>query len=131
MNHRKSSSLLLAAAVLLTASCDTIGPIPTAPQSSGSADFSVVAAVGSGLTAGFQSRGLVGRHQTHSYVSVFAQAAGARPLDLPLVNGDGIPPLFEIKHLYPPPVLIAPISSTFFFAFHALVRMSIEYDESE
>jgi hypothetical protein len=112
MTNRKRASLLLAAAAVVAASCSTIEKINAPAPVPGNADFSVIGAVGSSITAGFQSGGLVDRHQTHSYVSIFAQQAGARALDLPLVGGDGIPPLLELKHLYPPPVQIGPISST-------------------
>jgi hypothetical protein len=33
-------------------------------------------------------------------------------MDLPLVNGDGIPPLLELKHFYPPPIQIGRLSAT-------------------
>jgi hypothetical protein len=112
MKNRKRASLLLAAAAVVAASCSTIEKINAPALAPGRADFSVVAAVGSGITAGFQSGGLVDRHQTHGYASLFAQQVGARPLDLPLVGGDGIPPLLELKHLYPPPIQIGPISAT-------------------
>src|SRR5262249_37952715 len=55
----------------------------------------------------------VDRHQLHSYAQLFAKQVHARPMDLPLVNGDGIPPLLELKHFYPPPDTIAPISDTY------------------
>jgi hypothetical protein len=104
--------MLLAAAAVVAASCSTIEKINAPTFAPGRADFGVVAAVGTGITAGFQSAGLVDRHQTHSYVSLFAQQVGARTLDLPLVGGDGIPPLLELKHLYPPPIQIGAISTT-------------------
>jgi hypothetical protein len=112
MKNRIRISLLLAAAAAIAVSCSKIEPITAPALAPGRADFSVVAAVGSSITAGFQSGGLVDRHQTHSYASLFAQQVGARALDLPLVGGDGIPPLLELKHLYPPPIQIGAISTT-------------------
>jgi len=112
MKNRIRTPLLLAAAALLAGSCSKIKPITAPALTGGRADFSVVAALGASISAGYQSGGLVDRHQTHSYVSLFAQQVGAHLLDLPLIGGDGIPPLLEIKRLIPPPILIAPISST-------------------
>jgi hypothetical protein len=105
--------ILLAAAAAIAASCSKIEPITAPVLSSGGANFSVVAAVGAGITAGFQSGGLVDHHQTRSYVSLFAQQAGvdSLDLDLPLIGGDGLPPLLELKHFYPPPIQIGPISA--------------------
>lgn len=111
MKNRKRASLLLAAAAVVV-SCSKIEPITAPVLVPKNANFSVVAAVGSSITAGFQSGGLVDRHQTHSYASLFAQQVGASTLDLPLIGGDGIPPLLELKHLYPPPIQIGAISTT-------------------
>jgi hypothetical protein len=112
MTNRKRASLLLAVAAVVAASCSKIEPLTAPGLAAGRANFSVVAALGSGITAGYQSGGLVNRHQTHSYVSLFAQQVGAHSLDLPLIDGDGIPPLLQLQHLYPPPIQIGRISST-------------------
>lgn len=112
MKKRNRILLLLASAAALAASCDAIAPLTAPPLTSGRANFSIVAALGTGVTAGFQSGGLVTRHQINSFAVLFAQQAAARPLEAPLVDGDGIPPLLELKHLYPPPVVIGPVSST-------------------
>ena len=109
---KRSRILLLLTAAALAPGCDKIAPLVAPPLTSGRANFSVVAALGTDITAGFQSGGLALRHQTHSWAVLFAQQAGARPLDLPLVDGDGVPPLLEVKHLYPPPVVIGPVSAT-------------------
>src|SRR5262245_19290815 len=113
MTNWKRTSTFLAAAAVLVVSCSKIGPITAPALTPGRADFSVVAALGTSLTAGFQSGGLVNRHQVHSYAVLFAQQAGARIMDLPLVDGDGVRPLLEIKHLFPPPVEIGRISATY------------------
>ena len=109
---KRNRILLLLAAAALAPGCDKIAPLVAPSLTGGRADFSVVAALGTDITAGFQSGGLAMRHQTHSFAVLFAQQAGARPLDLPLVDGDGVPPLLEVKHLYPPPVVIGPVSAT-------------------
>jgi hypothetical protein len=111
MKNRKRATLVLAAAAAFAVSCSKIESITAPALTSGRVDFSVIAALGSGLTAGVQSGGLVDRHQTRSYASLFAQQVGARPLDLPLIDGAGIPPLLEIKRLVPLPVRIGPIAA--------------------
>jgi hypothetical protein len=112
MKNPSRTSLLLATAAVVAVSCSKIEPITAPALTSGRADFSVVAALGAGITAGFQSGGLADSHQVHSYASLFASQVGAHPLDLPLIGGAGIPPLLEIKRLVPPPIQIGPISST-------------------
>lgn len=111
MKNRKRASLLLAAAALIAASCSKIEPLTAPTLSSGDADFGVVAALGTSVTAGFQSGGLVDRHQLHSYAVLFAQQVNARAMDLPLINGAGLPQLLELTHLYPPPIQIARINA--------------------
>ena len=111
MTNWKRTSTFLAALGVLVVSCSKIEPITAPGLTPGRANFSVVAALGTSLTAGFQSGGLVNRHQVHSYAVLFAQQAGARAMDLPLVDGDGVPPLLELQHLFPPPIQIGPISA--------------------
>lgn len=125
--HR-TIGILLAAAVF--AGCSKIKPLTAPKTASGRADYSVVAALGANITAGFQSGGLVDRHQTRSYLSLFAQQVGARPLDLPTINGDGIPPLLRIRRLLPPPTIIDSIGRNFgaptnFFLLTAYHNMAI------
>ena len=107
---RVSIGLLLAAA--LFAGCSKIKPINAPALHSGRASFGVVAALGTGITAGFQSGGLVDRHQSHSFVTLFAQQVRATTPDLPAISGDGIPPLLRIRRLLPPPTLIDSIGRT-------------------
>jgi hypothetical protein len=111
MTKRKRTSLFLVAAAVVAVSCSKIAPITAPALTPGRADFHVIAALGTSISAGYQSGGLVNRHQVHSYAVLFAQQAGARPMDLPLVDGDGFPPLLELTHLFPPPVQIARIPS--------------------
>jgi len=110
MTNRKRTSVLLVAAAVVAVSCSKIEPITAPALSPGRANFSVIAALGTSITAGFQSGGLVDRHQVHSYAVLFAQQAGARAMDLPLIDGNGLPPLLEIQHLFPPPVQIGSIA---------------------
>lgn len=84
---------------------DTIsGPAPT----SGSADFSNVAAVGTTISAGYQSSGLVNRHQVRAFPALFAAhvgrtvlADGTGDFTFNAINNDGIPTLLEIQSLSP------------------------------
>ncbi len=107
---RASIGLLLA--IALFAGCSKIKPINAPALHSGRASYGVVAAMGTNITAGYQSGGLVDRHQTHSFVTLFAQQVGAARLDIPTISGDGIPPLLRIRRLLPPPTLIDSIGRT-------------------
>src|SRR4249920_3423281 len=69
---------------------------------SGHADYSVYVAMGTSISAGWQSGGLVDRHQLHSFPALFAQQVGAAKFDMPLVNADGIPALSRLIQVGPP-----------------------------
>jgi lysophospholipase L1-like esterase len=99
------ASLWIGLAAVALAGCSKIKPINAPALNTGWADFRVVAAMGTSISAGYQSGGLVDRHQTRSYVSLFARQVGARPLDLPLVNGNGIPPLLHLRRLQSPTII--------------------------
>lgn len=71
-------------------------------------DLSTYVAVGTSLSSGFESGGLVDRHQVHSFPSLFAaqigktvQIDGRGTFSQPTVNFDGIPALLEIKSYSP------------------------------
>lgn len=88
--------------------CTKIDTINGPKLTSGSADFSAVAALGTSVGAGYQSGGLVNRHQVHSYPALFAQqvglsvvADGSGQFSFSGINNDGIPTLLEIKSLSP------------------------------
>ncbi len=83
------------------ASCAKIRPITAPAPDPGAADFSNYVAMGTNLTAGFQSGGLVSRHQFDSYAALFAQQAGTRRFSIPLVNLGGWPPLLKVKSFRP------------------------------
>src|SRR5262249_19862117 len=85
----------------LLAGCGEIQPINAPAAGSGSANFSTYAAMGTSITAGWQSGGLVVHHQMHSYAALFAQQAGAGAFTAPWVSADGIPPLLRIVSLSP------------------------------
>ncbi len=89
--------------------CSKIDVINGPTLTSGSADFSNVAAVGTSISAGYQSGGLVNRHQVHAFPALFAAQVGRSVLSdgtgqftLPAVGGDGIgpyPPTFTLLQL--------------------------------
>src|SRR5262245_13480784 len=90
---------LAAALAVALASCGEIEPLKA--PGSGTVTFSTTAAMGTSITAGTQSGGLVVHHQTHSYAALFARQAGATAFTEPTVSADGLPPLLEIKSLSP------------------------------
>jgi hypothetical protein len=88
--------------------CQKIDTISGPALTSGSADFSNVAAVGTSISAGYQSGGLVNRHQVRGFPALFAAHVGRTVLDdgtgdftFNAINNDGIPTLLEIKSLSP------------------------------
>lgn len=104
--RRAAVSLVLCgtlAAVL--AGCAKINPLTAPSPDAGTADYSNFVAMGTNLSAGFQSGGLVDRHQTLSYVTLFSKQAGEPSFNQPLVNLGGWPPLLKVKSFGPPLML--------------------------
>ncbi|MEQ1832372.1 MAG: SGNH/GDSL hydrolase family protein [Candidatus Eisenbacteria bacterium] len=71
-------------------------------------DFSRYVAVGTSISAGYQSSGVVDRHQINSYPAIFArqigktvQLDGKGGFSEPTVNGRGLPPLQRLLSLSP------------------------------
>ncbi len=88
--------------------CDKITSITAPTGGNGSLDVTTFVAAGTSISAGWQSGGLVDRHQTHSFPAIFAQAIGKSVLTngqgsftFPAVNHDGIPALTRIQSLSP------------------------------
>lgn len=110
---RKTLRILpvLAVAALLAGCegpCQKIDTISGPSLTSGTADFSNVAAVGTSISAGYQSGGVVNRHQVRAFPALFAAQVGRTVLadgtgdfTFDAINGDGLPPLLEIKSLSP------------------------------
>lgn len=102
-----TAALLLAGC---TGPCDKIESI-TGPQtalSPGTADFTTYVALGTSLCAGYESGGLVNRHQVRSYSAQFARQIGKTvfmdgtgTFSEPAIDGDGIPALLKIQSLSP------------------------------
>lgn len=94
--NRTLRRLGITLAALAAAGCSKHAAINAPAVSGGSASFAAVASVGTSLTAGFESGGLVVHHQTHGFAYDFAKQVGA-PYTIPSVSADGLPPLLQIE----------------------------------
>jgi len=92
---------LAAALAVGLASCGEIDPLNAPQPKPGNATFSTYASMGTSITAGTESGGLVVHHQVHSYAALFARQAGASAFTEPTVSADGLPPLLQIVSLSP------------------------------
>ena len=100
MNVKPGVLMALGAVSLALAGCSKIGSLTAPAVKGGTANFSTYAAMGTSVSAGFESGGLVDRHQTHGFSYLFAKQVGS-PFTIPSVNGDGIPPLLRVVSLSP------------------------------
>jgi lysophospholipase L1-like esterase len=89
--------------------CDKLDSINGPTLSTNGVDLSTYVAVGTSLSSGYESGGLVDRHQVHSFPSLFARQIG-KTVDIvggsgtftqPTIDHDGIPALLEIKSYSP------------------------------
>jgi hypothetical protein len=92
--------LALGSAALVLAGCGKLKAINAPAAQSGSADFSTYAALGTSISAGVQSGGLVVHHQQKSFTYLFARQVGT-PFTIPSVSADGLPPLLRLVSLSP------------------------------
>jgi lysophospholipase L1-like esterase len=106
----KLAVVLALAAVLggCSGPCSKIEPINGPTLSSNGVDLSTYVAVGTSLTAGYESGGIVDRHQVHSFAALFAtqlgktvQINGQGTFTQPTVSPDGLDTLLEIKSYSP------------------------------
>ncbi|HEY6196214.1 MAG TPA: SGNH/GDSL hydrolase family protein [Candidatus Eisenbacteria bacterium] len=88
--------------------CSKLESVNAPGLGSSGIDLSTYVAVGTSLSSGFESGGLVDRHQVHSFPSLFArqigktvQIDGRGTFTQPVVDFDGIPSLLEIKSYSP------------------------------
>lgn len=88
--------------------CSKIESINGPTLAANGVDLSSYVAVGTSLSSGYESGGLVDRHQVHSFPSLFArqigksvQLNGQGSFTQSTVNFDGIPALLEIKQYSP------------------------------
>jgi len=101
---------LTIAALLVPAfvGCAKIKALTAPAVKPGNADFSRYVAIGTSISAGVESGGLVVHHQQKSFVVGFAAQAGAGAGDpaatfaIPSVSADGLPPLLQLVSLSPP-----------------------------
>jgi len=95
--------LVLAAAALLLAGCSSLGPDAPPPVSWGSADFTSYVAMGTSVSMGIESGGLLDQNQLVSPPALIARQAGANggTFVQPLVAFPGIPPLLHLASLNP------------------------------
>lgn len=97
--------LTIAAMALLLAGCsgpcDRIEPLTGPTITTGSADLTTIASIGTSITAGYQSGGLVVHHQQRAFPNLLAMHVGALPFTGPIVSADGFPPLLRIRSLQP------------------------------
>jgi hypothetical protein len=80
--------------------CHGLDPVSPGPVDTGSADFTRYVALGTGITAGFQSGGLVWKYQETSYPALIARSARAA-FHMPLISDPGVPPLLFLASLAP------------------------------
>ncbi len=88
--------------------CSKIESITAPPLASGGADFTTYVAAGTSISAGWQSGGLVDRHQVRSFPALFArqigktvQTDGQGSFTLPTYDRDGFPQLLHIVSYSP------------------------------
>ena len=100
---------LIAALAGCSGPCDKLDSINGPTLNANGVDLSTYVAVGTSLSSGFESGGLVDRHQVHSFPSIFARqigksveiAGGSGSFTQPTIDQDGIPPLLKIKSYSP------------------------------
>src|SRR6266498_1620189 len=88
-------------ATIALAGCSKHKAINAPAATSGSASFGVVASIGTSVSAGYESGGLVVHHQQKAFPYAFAMQVGAS-YAIPSVSADGRPPLREVKSLVGP-----------------------------
>ena len=81
--------------------CDTLKPINRPAVRGGGADFSTYVALGTSISAGGQSGGIVETHQTLAFPALFARQAGVTTFTCDRISPDGIPPLLRLVSLSP------------------------------
>jgi hypothetical protein len=113
---RIASVLLLAVSLAgCEGPCQKLSKItgPATPaMTSGTADFTTYVAVGTSISAGYQSGGIVAKHQVRSFPALFAKQIGKTVLEsgggtfsFPAANGNGIGPLTRLLSLGPPVII--------------------------
>ena len=99
--NRNLRMLAVGLAILGLAGCSKNKAINAPAVSRGSANFSVVASIGTSVSAGYESGGLVVHHQRKAFPYAFAKQVGAA-YEIPSVTADGLPPLLRLVSLVGP-----------------------------
>ena len=81
--------------------CDTIKPITAPAATGGRADFTTYVALGTSISAGGQSGGIVETHQACAFPALFAHQIHASAFTYDRVTPDGILPLLRLVSLTP------------------------------
>lgn len=88
--------------------CDKIQSINRPTLTSGTADFGTYVSVGTSISAGVQSNGLVDRHQVKAFPALFAQqlgktvlSSGGGDFSFPAIDRDGFPALLRVASYSP------------------------------
>lgn len=89
IRHARAAATALAVAAIV-AGCSKISPIVAPGAKPGSVDLSRYMALGTSLAAGYESGGVVERHQPFSYANQFARLIGNTPFDRYTIDQDGI-----------------------------------------
>lgn len=100
---------MMAALAGCSGPCDKLDSINGPTLNANGVDLTTYVAVGTSLSSGFESGGVVDRHQVHSFPSIFARQigksveilGGTGTFTQPTINQDGIPALLEIKSYSP------------------------------
>lgn len=105
--QRSGLGLLLALSAIATG-CSPIEPITAPPSSFGSLDLGTYVAAGTSISAGYQSGGLVDRHQVRAFPAIFATQIGETvrldgrgTFTQPVYDRDGFPQLLHIVSYTP------------------------------
>jgi lysophospholipase L1-like esterase len=95
---------VLLLALLALTGCAKIDPVAPPPHSTGNADFTTYVALGTSVSMGIQSGGLLWENQLRSVpllLRVQTFESGDTPFDQPLVAAPGIPNLITVTSLAP------------------------------
>jgi hypothetical protein len=93
--------------------CDTIKPITAPTATGGRADFTTYVALGTSISAGGQSGGIVETHQACAFPALFAHQIRASAFTYDRISPDGIHPLLQLLSLTPLHISNAGLSEGF------------------
>ena len=102
-HNSRFAAAALGAVLVAAAGCSSLDPIERPAPVTGNADFSSYVAIGTSVTMGIQSNGLVEDLQRDAFPALVAEAAGANGGSFvqPLVPTPGILPVLEVTGFTP------------------------------